>query len=155
MNKANWTRRSCLRITAAALAPAALLAGGRAARADDVAIEQPSVRDDASFIARAFEMQRAASGAGDQPYGAIVVRAGQIVGQAPSRVVTAGDPTAHAEMEAIRDAARRLGSRNLAGCILYSSSRACPMCEAGAYWAGIDGMKYGRDARDAGRPSLC
>ncbi len=155
MKTSNWTRRACLRAVTAALAPALALSGSRTGRADEGAIEQPRARDDDAFIARAWEMQRAASGAGDQPYGAVVVRAGQIVGQAPSRVVTAGDPTAHAEMEAIRDAARRLGSRNLSGCILYSSSRACPMCEAAAYWAGIDGMKYGRSAQDAGRPSLC
>ncbi len=152
MTMKNWTRRECLRTVAATLAPAGLVA---AARADDGAIEQPTRRGHDAFIARAFEMQRAASAAGDQAYGAVVVRDGRIVGQAPSRVVTAGDPTAHAEMEAIRDAARRLGSRDLGGCMLYSSSRACPMCEAAAYWAGIGGMVYGRDARNAGRPSLC
>ncbi len=149
------TRRDWLRAAAVAFAPAALFGATRPGRADDGTIEQPAVRDDAAFIARAYAMQRAASAAGDQAYGAVVVRAGRIVGQAPSRVVTHGDPTAHAEMEAIRDAVRRLGDRDLAGCILYSSSRACPMCEAAAYWAGIDAMKYGRGARDAGRPSLC
>ena len=60
----------------------------------------------------------------------------QIVGEAPSRVVTASDPTAHAEMEAIRDAARRLRSRDLSGCVLVSTSRPCRMCEAAAGWAG-------------------
>ena len=154
MTKSNWTRRACLLAGAAVLAPVAA-ARARAAQTDDGAIEQPPARDDDAFIARAFEMQRLASDAGDQAYGAVVVRDGRIVGQAPSRVVIAGDPTAHAEMEAIRDAARRLGSRNLSGCLLYSSSRACPMCEAAAYWAGIDGMRYGRSARDAGRPTLC
>ncbi len=118
-------------------------------------IRQPLTRDDGGFIGRAFELRRAAVDAGDQPYGALVVRAGMVVGQAASRVVVHGDPTAHAEMEAIRDAARRIGGRNLAGCTLYSSSRACPMCEAAAYWAGIERMVYGRGARDAGAPSLC
>ncbi len=154
MSKTKWTRRGCLLAGVAVLAPAGLI-GVRAAQTDDDAIEQPPARDDEAFIARAYAMQRAASAAGDQAYGAVVVREGRIVGQAPSRVVTAGDPTAHAEMEAIRDAARRLGSRDLSGCILYSSSRACPMCEAAAYWAGIEGMKYGRGAGDAGRPRLC
>ena len=92
---------------------------------------------------------------GDQGYGAIVVRAGRVIGQSPSHVVVNGDPTAHAEMEAIRDAAYRLGSRDLSGCILYSSSHACPMCEAAAYWAGIDRMVYGQQAIDAGKPTLC
>ena len=64
---------------------------------------------------RAFAMRQRALDAGDQAYGAIVVRDGRIVGEAPSRVVTARDPTAHAEMEAIRDAARRLGTVSLVG----------------------------------------
>ena len=118
-------------------------------------IVQPVVRDEAGFIGRAFQLRDAAVADGDQPYGALVVRDGVVVGEAASRVVLHNDPTAHAEMEAIRDAARRLGSRNLAGCTLYSSSRACPMCEAAAYWAGIERMVHGRGASDAGAPSLC
>ena len=92
---------------------------------------------------------------GDQAYGAIVVRDGIIVGQAASHVVVNQDPTAHAEMEAIRDAANRLGSRDLSSCTLYSSSPACPMCEAAAYWADIDRMVSGESANDGGHPSLC
>jgi tRNA(Arg) A34 adenosine deaminase TadA len=99
--------------------------------------------DGADFAARAEEMRRQALAAGDQPYGAVVVRDGQVVGLGPSRVVTAGDPTAHAEMEAIRDAARRLATRDLSGCALYSTSPPCRMCETAAYWAGIDGLFHG------------
>ena len=105
-------------------------------------------------VERAFEMRRLAETQGDQPYGAVVVRDGRVVAEAPSRVVTRGDPTAHAEMEAIRDACRRLGTRRLAGSQLYSSSRPCPMCEAAAYWAGIDRMIHGADATDGGAPRL-
>lgn len=90
---------------------------------------------------------------GDQGYGAVVLRGDQIVGQAPSRVVTAGDPTAHAEMEAIRDAARRLRSRDLSGCTLVSTSRPCRMCESAASWARIDRMVHGDALTDAGAPS--
>jgi tRNA(Arg) A34 adenosine deaminase TadA len=57
-------------------------------------------------------------------------------------------------MEAIRDAARRLGRRDLSGCTIYSSSRPCPMCEAAAYWAGIERMIYGTALLDAGAPQL-
>jgi tRNA(Arg) A34 adenosine deaminase TadA len=89
------------------------------------------------FGRRAIELRDEAVRAGDQPYGAVVVKDGKIVGEAPSRVVTGRDPTAHAEMEAIRDAARRLGTRDLSGCELYGSSPACRMCEAAAYWANI------------------
>ena len=109
---------------------------------------------DQGFIKQAFDMRKLAIDQGDQAYGAIVVTQGEVVGQAPSRVVTNGDPTAHAEMEAIRDAAHRLGSRNLNGCWMYSSSRPCPMCEAAAYWAGIDQMIYGTDMVNRGVPKL-
>lgn len=118
-------------------------------------IPQPEKPGDSAFIARSFEMRRLASELGDQGYGAVVVRDSSIVGQSPSHVIVNGDPTAHAEMEAIRDAANRLGSRDLSGCTLYSSSRACPMCEAAAYWAGITRMVYGNGMTDAGPPSLC
>lgn len=99
-------------------------------------------------------MMRLAVESGDQSYGAVIVRSGRIVGQAPSRVVVNGDPTAHAEMEAIRDAARRLGTRNLDQCVMYSSSPPCPMCEAAAYWSGIEGLIYGADLTDRGAPRL-
>lgn len=103
-------------------------------------------------MARARALRDDAARAGDQPYGAVVLRAGQIVGEAPSRVVTSGDPTAHAEIEAIRDAARRLRSRDLAGCILVSTARPCRMCEAAAGWARIERMVYGDGLTDAGPP---
>jgi len=118
-------------------------------------IDQPSGRSDRSFIGRAFEMRRQAIEIGDQGYGAVVVRDGVIVGQSPSHVIVHHDPTAHAEMESIRDAATRLGSRDLSGCTLYSSSSACPMCEAAAYWGNIDRMVFGEAISDGGRPSLC
>lgn len=101
---------------------------------------------------RAEDLRDEALRAGDQPYGAVVLRGGLIVGAAPSRVVTATDPTAHAEMEAIRDAARRLRTRDLSGCMLVSTSRACRMCEAAAAWAGISRMVYGEALTDAGAP---
>lgn len=136
---------------------AALLPGARSWAADTAAadIAQPGSRDNGAFVARAFALRQAALDSGDQGYGAVVVRDGRIVGEAASRVVIDRDPTAHAEMEAIRDAARRSGSRDLGGCTLYSSSPPCPMCEAAAYWAGIDRLVHGSSAQDAGRPRLC
>ena len=88
--------------------------------------------------------------AGDQGFGA-----GEIVAQAPSRVIVNSDPTAHAEMEAIREAARRLGTCDLSGHVMYSSSQPCPMCEAAAYWANLSRMVYGSTGSDAGAPRLC
>jgi len=135
--------------------PALWPRSGKATSIELTAIDQPETSSGRAFIIRAFEMQRQAISIGDQAYGALVVRDGIIVGQSASHVIVNHDPTAHAEMEAIRDAARRLGSRDLSGCTLYSSSRACPMCEAAAYWAEIDRMVYGESLNDGGRPSLC
>lgn len=117
-------------------------------------IRQPADPGVATFIERAFDMRRSAVDRGDQAYGAVVVRDGTIIGQSWSRVVIDGDPTGHAEMAAIRDAARRTGNRDLGGAVLYSSSRPCPMCEAAAYWAGIGRMVHGSAATDAGPPLL-
>jgi len=121
----------------------------------DEEIAQPDSPSDAAFIRRALEMRRIAIEHGDQAYGAVVVRDGNIIGQSWSRVILDQDPTGHAEISAIRDAARRLQSRKLTGAVLYSSSRPCPMCEAAAYWAGIDEMIHGDDASTAGTPQLC
>ena len=119
------------------------------------AIRQPANPVASNFMERAFEMREIAVERGDQAYGAVVVRNNQIVGQSWSRVVIDRDPTAHAEMSAIRDAARRLSDRDLSGAVMYSSSRPCPMCEAAAYWAGIDQPVYGRNLNGAGAPKLC
>ena len=104
------------------------------------------------FMRRAEELRQQAVAAGDQAYGAVVVKDGKIVGEGPSRVIQNQDPTAHAEMEAIRDAAKRLGSRSLGGCEMYSTSRPCKMCETAAYWAGIGRMYFGLQLSDGGSP---
>ena len=145
-------RRRLLQALAAA---GAALAWSRPRAAGDETLRQPRQATDKAFIERAFALRREALEGGDQGYGALVVRGGHIVGQAPSRVIVNRDPTAHAEMEAIRDAARRLGRRDLGGAVMYSSSPPCPMCEAAAYWAGIGRLVYGSEARDGGRPRLC
>ena len=151
------TRRALLSLAGvvALVIPVIRSRRGYAASTRSDNIDQPSGRSDQSFIGRAFEMRRQAIEIGDQGYGAVVVRDGVIVGQSPSHVIVHHDPTAHAEMEAIRDAATRLGSRDLSGCTLYSSSSACPMCEAAAYWGNIDRMVFGEAISDGGRPSLC
>ena len=105
-----------------------------------------------TFMSRAESMKQLAVEAGDQPYGAIIVKDGEIVGEGPSRVITHGDPTAHAEIEAIRDAARRLGTRDLSGCVMYGTSRPCRMCETAAYWANISYFYFGEELNDGGRP---
>jgi tRNA(adenine34) deaminase len=105
-----------------------------------------------AFIAAAFKMREEAVRLGDQAFGAVVVKDGQIIGYGPSRVVLRRDATAHAEREAIREAQARLGTKDLTGAVLYSSSRACAMCETAAAEADIARMIYGGDAADAGAP---
>jgi tRNA(Arg) A34 adenosine deaminase TadA len=129
-------------------------------RRDCLIAALPLLGDDAAALGgplqqamrRAEALRDEAVRAGDQPYGAVVLRGEVVVGASPSRVLTHADPTAHAEMEAIRDAARRLRSRDLLSCVLVSTSRACRMCEAAAGWAGISRMVYGEALTDAGAP---
>jgi len=136
-------RRACLG------APLGWLLGGAAASVQSATGDGTAL---AVAMRRAAALRDQALRAGDQGYGAVVLRGSDIVGEAPSRVVTSADPTAHAEMEAIRDAARRLRTRDLSGCVLVSTSRPCRMCEAAAYWAGISGMVTGEALTDLGPP---
>jgi tRNA(Arg) A34 adenosine deaminase TadA len=108
--------------------------------------------DESRFIAEAFRMKREAVAGGDQPYGAVVVLNDAIVGFGPSQVVTKGDPDAHAERVALRDAQNRLGRADLSRAILYSTSRPCRACERAAAAARITRMVFGPDGTDAGVP---
>jgi len=89
-----------------------------------------------------------ASGRGG-PFGAVVVKDGQIVGRGANEVTLTNDPTAHAEIVAIRDACRSLGVFHLGGCELYASCEPCPMCLSAIYWARIDRYYFGCTAQDA------
>jgi tRNA(adenine34) deaminase len=111
-----------------------------------------SSKPERRWIEAAASMKRLAESWGDQAYGAVLVADGAIVGEGPSRVVKRGDPTAHAEREAIRDAQRRLGRASLAGSVLYSTSRPCRQCEIAAAEAQVARMIYGEGLNDAGQP---
>lgn len=127
--------------------------GRLAALAGLAAWVRPAAADDASrFIAEAFRQRDLAVQAGDQAYGAVVVRGGEIIGLGPSRVVQNRDENAHAERVAIADAQRRTGASDLHGAILYSSSRPCRLCERAAAAVRIERMIHGRAAIDAGAP---
>jgi tRNA(adenine34) deaminase len=104
------------------------------------------------FIEAAFKMKAEAVRTGDQPYGAVVVWRGSIIGFGPSRVVLKNDPSAHAEREAMREAQARLGTKDLSGFVMYSTSKACAACERAAAEANLARMFYGADAADAGPP---
>ncbi|MET0605305.1 MAG: nucleoside deaminase [Beijerinckiaceae bacterium] len=114
------------------------------------ALSQAAGASPRAFRARAFDMKRRAIENGDQGYGAVLVADGRIIAESPSRVVSESDPTAHAEMSTIGDAAR-LGV-SLAGAVLYSTSIPCAMCQAAASAAGVARMIYGESLIDAGAP---
>ena len=83
------------------------------------------------------------------PFGAVIVKDGQIVAEGFNQVTSAGDPTAHAEVVAIRAACAALGDYSLEGCELYSSCEPCPMCLGAIYWARLDRVYYANDRADA------
>jgi tRNA(Arg) A34 adenosine deaminase TadA len=128
------------------------LAAGVVATGWDSRLARAQGTERESFMRRAFELRRLAVERGDQPYGGVVVKDGRIVGEAGSAVVIRRDPTAHADIEAVRDAARRLGTADLTGCEIYLTSRPCPMCETACYWARIGRIFVGEGVVDAGPP---
>src|SRR5882762_3176133 len=93
-----------------------------------------------------LEMMRAGKGG---PFGAVIVKAGQIIGRGCNQVTSTNDPTAHAEIVAIRDACQELGSFRLDGCEIYASCEPCPMCLSAIYWARLGKIFYGATRKDA------
>jgi len=89
------------------------------------------------------------SGGRGGPFGCVIVRQGQIVGRGHNRVTSTNDPTAHAEVVAIRDACANLETFQLADCALYTSCEPCPMCLSAIYWARIPEVYYGNTRKDA------
>src|SRR5262249_17723277 len=102
------------------------------------------------FMRRAIELslEQARSGAGG-PFGAVIVRDGRIIAEGANRVTPSHDPTAHAEIVAIRNACAALHDFSLAGCEIYTSCEPCPMCLAAIYWARLDRIHYANDRADA------
>jgi tRNA(Arg) A34 adenosine deaminase TadA len=83
------------------------------------------------------------------PFGAVVVRGGEIIAEGWNQVTSSHDPTAHAEITAIRAACRSVGTFSLAGCEIYSSCEPCPMCLSAIYWARLDGLYFAASRLDA------
>jgi tRNA(Arg) A34 adenosine deaminase TadA len=127
-------------LTVMTLAPFAAVWGARAAAQPGTGpqpLEQPAEPTKAAFFARARALRDQAVREGDQAYGAVVVRDGVIVGEGRNYVVLHSDPTAHSELLAVRDAARRLATRDLSQCEVYSTATPCAMCQGALYWAGV------------------
>lgn len=107
-------------------------------------LERPVTDEDKAFMRQAVQLMRQA-GVVDRtggPFGAVVVRDGQVLSAAGNSVMRDHDPSAHAEVNAIRAACQKAGTPNLPGAVLYSSCEPCPMCYATAYWARIDKIFY-------------
>ncbi len=102
------------------------------------------------FMRQAIELatENVASGHGG-PFGAVIVRDGKVIAAGTNHVTTANDPTAHAEVVAIRNACRELGGFSLDGCVIYTSCEPCPMCLAAIYWSRMEGIFYSGTAADA------
>jgi tRNA(Arg) A34 adenosine deaminase TadA len=129
-----------------------MLLGAAAAAAVPARAVAAAAGEHRPFVAAALAMKEKAVAAGDQPYGAVVVERGRILGYGPSRVVANNDASAHAEREAIRDAQARLGRTDLSGCVMYSTSRPCANCERAAAEANVARMFHGAAPTDAGAP---
>jgi guanine deaminase len=104
------------------------------------------------FMQRAIElsMENVRSGRGG-PFGAVVVKDGEIIAEGVNQVTATNDPTAHAEVTAIREACRKLQTFELKGCEIYTSCEPCPMCLGAIYWARPDRVYFGNTAADAAR----
>jgi guanine deaminase len=107
---------------------------------------------DNPFMARAIQLalENVRSGSGG-PFGSVIVKDGDVVAEAANRVTATNDPTAHAEVLAIRQACQKLGLFELRGCHLYTSCEPCPMCLGAIYWARIDKVYFGSLAADAAK----
>lgn len=103
-----------------------------------------------TFMRRAIELARQGmhQGAGG-PFGAVIVKGGEIVGEGWNRVIGTNDPTAHGEVTAIRDACARLGTFSLDGCEIHTTGQPCPMCLGAIFWARIARIYYGFRIEDA------
>lgn len=119
----------------------------------DLDFELPETSDfspvDAQYMQLAIDLSKQNVALGGGPFGAVIVRDGQILATGVNRVVPNSDPTAHAEVSAIRAACAKLASFKLEGATIYSSCEPCPMCLSAIYWAGISRLCYGNTKHDA------
>ena len=104
-------------------------------------------KDDFMREAIAISIENVKNGGG--PFGAVIVKDNEIIARGANRVTASNDPTAHAEVSAIREAARKLGTFNLSGCEIYTSCEPCPMCLGAVYWSRLDKIYYANNKVDA------
>lgn len=97
---------------------------------------------DEAWLSRAVELALENAERGARPFGAVIVRDGELVATGVNRALEEADPTAHAELLALREAGRVLGTISLAGCVVYASGEPCPMCQAASALAGVERIVY-------------
>ncbi len=107
------------------------------------------MEQDQNFMRRAIALADESVQRGGGPFGAVIVKDGEIVAEGSNSVTLLSDPTAHAEVTAIRGACLQLGTFHLEGCTIYTSCEPCPMCLGAIYWAGIQRIYYGNTRKDA------
>lgn len=104
---------------------------------------------DARYISMAARLSYDNIAKGGGPFGAVIVRNGEVLSTGVNTVTIDNDPTAHAEVNAIRNACSRIGDFKLTGCTVYSSCEPCPMCLSALYWAGVKKIYFGNTKEDA------
>jgi guanine deaminase len=104
---------------------------------------------DLLFMRRAIELSLESVKRGGGPFGAVITKNGEIVSESCNQVTVLNDPTAHAEISAIREAARKLNTFDLSGCEIYVSCEPCPMCLGAIYWARVDKVFFANTRSDA------
>ncbi len=105
--------------------------------------------EDKKYMSQAIQLSIDNVNNGGGPFGAVIVKDGEVVATGVNRVTATNDPTAHAEVSAIRAACAKLQNFKLEGCTVYSSCEPCPMCMSALYWAGVKRLFYGNTKEDA------
>ena len=111
--------------------------------------EKNITEQDKAFMREAIRLANESVEKGGGPFGAVIVKDGEIIAGSANSVTIDNDPTAHAEVNAIRKACKRLGTFDLSGCVVYTSCEPCPMCLGAIYWAHINTIYYGNSKKDA------
>ena len=101
------------------------------------------------FMLRAIELSINSVNSAGGPFGCVIVKENKIISEGSNKVTSSNDPTAHAEVVAIREACKKLNTFNLTGCDLYTSCEPCPMCLSAIYWSHVDNIYYANTRMDA------
>lgn len=115
----------------------------------DVVSDVEITEQDAGFMREAIHLASESVAHGGGPFGAVIVKDGKVIAGRSNSVTIDNDPTAHAEVNTIRQACHDLGTFDLSGCVIYTSCEPCPMCLGAIYWAGIEKIYYGNTRQDA------